>query len=76
MRTVSAAISGVCSAGFATTVFPQTSAALTCPMKIESGKFHGLMHTNTPRPRLCSSFDSPVGPGNALRDERPPGLAA
>ena len=28
-----------------------TSAATTCPMKIASGKFHGLMQTNTPRPR-------------------------
>ncbi len=51
MRTASAAISGVCSAGLATTALPATSAALTWPRKIESGKFHGLMHTNTPRPR-------------------------
>jgi len=27
------------------------NAALTCPVKIASGKFHGLMHTNAPRPR-------------------------
>jgi hypothetical protein len=51
MRTDSAAMSGVCSAGFATTVLPATSAALTWPRKIDSGKFHGLMQTNTPRPR-------------------------
>ena len=51
MRTASAAISGVCSAGLATTLLPAASAALTCPRKIASGKFHGLMQTNTPRPR-------------------------
>ena len=49
--TASAAISGVCSAGFATTALPAASAAVTWPRKIASGKFHGLMHTNTPRPR-------------------------
>ena len=64
MRMASAAISGVCSAGFATTELPVTKAALTCPRKIASGKFHGLMQTNTPRPRSASTFDSPVGPGN------------
>ena len=51
MRTAAAAISGVCSAGFATTALPATSAALTWPRKIASGKFHGLMQTKTPRPR-------------------------
>ncbi len=50
-RTAAAAICGVCSAGFAITVLPATSAAATCPVKIASGKFHGLMQTNTPRPR-------------------------
>ncbi len=50
-RTASKAISGVCSAGFATTVLPAASAAVTWPRKIASGKFHGLMQTNTPRPR-------------------------
>ena len=50
-RTASAAISGVCSAGFATTALPAASAAVTWPRKIASGKFHGLMQTNTPRPR-------------------------
>ena len=49
--TASAATSGVCSAGLATTALPATSAALTWPRKIASGKFHGLMQTNTPRPR-------------------------
>jgi hypothetical protein len=65
MRTASAAISGVCSAGLATTVLPATSAAATCPVKIDSGKFHGLMHTKTPRPRVRNSLLSPVGPGIA-----------
>ena len=46
-----AAISGVCSAGLATTQLPATSAAAIWPVKIASGKFHGLMQTNTPRPR-------------------------
>jgi hypothetical protein len=38
--------------------------AATWPTKMASGKFHGLMHTNTPRPCSCSSLDSPVGPGS------------
>ena len=45
-------------------VLPAASAAATWPMKIASGKFHGLMQTNTPRPCSCSSLDSPVGPGS------------
>ncbi len=63
----SKATSGVCSAGFATTQLPAASAAAICPVKIASGKFHGLMQTNTPRPRMRSSLDSPVGPGSGLR---------
>ena len=54
----------VCSAGLAITVLPAASAAVIWPRKIASGKFHGLMHTNTPRPCNCSSLDSPVGPGS------------
>ena len=57
-----AATNGVGSAGFATTALPAASAAVTCPAKIASGKFHGLMHANTPRPCSDKSFDSPVGP--------------
>ena len=57
-----AAISGVGSAGFATTALPAASAAVTWPAKIASGKFHGLMQANTPRPCSDSSFNSPVGP--------------
>ena len=49
--TASKATSGVCSAGLATTVLPAASAAATWPVKIASGKFHGLMQTKTPRPR-------------------------
>ena len=51
-RTIAWAISGVGRAGLAMTVLPAISAAVTCPAKIASGKFHGLMQTNTPRP--CS----------------------
>ncbi len=44
-RTVSYAMSGVCSAGFAMTALPAASAALTWPAKIASGKFHGEIAT-------------------------------
>ena len=57
---------GVCSAGLATTVLPAINAAVTWPMKIASGKFHGEIATNTPRPRSRSILLSPVGPGIAL----------
>ena len=40
-RTASKAISGVCSAGLATTLLPATSAAAIWPMKMASGKFQG-----------------------------------
>ena len=62
--TMRCATAGVCSAGFAATVLPATSAAATWPVKIASGKFHGLMQTNTPRPCSRSSLRSPVGPGS------------
>ena len=58
------AMPGVCSAGLASTPLPVTSAALTCPVKIASGKFHGLMHTKTPRPCRLSWLRSPVGPSS------------
>ena len=57
------AMSGVAGAGFATTALPATSAAVICPVKIASGKFHGLMQTNTPRPCSECVLRSPVGPG-------------
>ena len=62
----SAAISGVCGAGLASTVFPAASAAPAMPMKIASGKFHGAMVTNTPRPCSDRVFSSPVGPGRMI----------
>ncbi len=49
--TASYAMSGVCSAGFATTALPAASAPAIWPVKMASGKFHGLMQTTTPRPR-------------------------
>jgi hypothetical protein len=53
-RTASAATSGVCSAGLASTGLPAASAAATWPVKIASGKFHGLMHTIGPSARCVS----------------------
>ena len=47
-RTASCAISGVCSAGFASTGLPAASAAATSPTKIASGKFHGEIATTGP----------------------------
>ena len=61
-----APISGVCSAGLAMAALPAASAAATGPMKIASGKFHGQMQANTPRPWRRSSLSSPVGPGSAV----------
>ena len=61
-RTASAAISGVCSAGLASTALPAASAAAIWPVKIASGKFHGLMQANTPRPCSASWLVSPTGP--------------
>ena len=60
-RTAKAAISGVCSAGLASTGLPAASAAATWPLKMASGKFHGLMHSTGPsgtwlaasKPRAC-----------------------
>ena len=45
---------GVCSAGLASTALPAASAAATWPVKIASGKFHGEMQANTPRPLSVS----------------------
>ncbi|MNV12277.1 hypothetical protein D3C71_1028740 [compost metagenome] len=47
-RTASAAISGVCSAGLASTGLPAANAAATWPMKMASGKFQGLMQATGP----------------------------
>ena len=62
--TASAAISGVCSAGLAIAVLPAATAAEAMPVKIASGKFHGLIVANTPLPFSRSQFCSPVGPGS------------
>ena len=48
-RTASAAMAGVASAGFASTAFPAISAAAIWPVKIASGKFHGLIAPTMPR---------------------------
>ncbi len=58
-------ISTVWSAGLAITALPAASAAATWPVNMASGKFHGLMQTNTPRPCKDNWFDSPVGPVSA-----------
>ena len=50
----------VCSAGFAITVLPVTMAAATCPKNIANGKFHGLMHSTTPRASIRSSSLSSI----------------
>ena len=43
------AIRQVCSAHLATTVLPQASAAVICPVKIASGKFQGEIQSTIPR---------------------------
>ena len=42
------AVSGVVSAGFKTTVFPQASAGATFHATINNGKFHGMICPATP----------------------------
>jgi hypothetical protein len=51
---MAAAVSGVCSAGLASTVLPAASAAATWPVKMASGKFHGLMASTTPSGRSAA----------------------
>ena len=48
-RTARAAMSGVCSAGFAITALPAASAPKIWPEKIASGKFQGEMQAMAPR---------------------------
>jgi hypothetical protein len=43
----------------AITALPAASAPATCPVKIDSGKFHGLMQATTPSGR-CVSFENPL----------------
>ena len=45
------ATAGVCSAGLKQTALPATSAAVTMPVGMASGKFHGAMTAATPRAR-------------------------
>ncbi len=42
------AVSGVCSAGFSTTVQPAASAGAALRVTIAAGKFHGVMQATTP----------------------------
>ena len=42
------AVSGVCSAGFRTTVQPAASAGATLRVTMAAGKFHGVMAATTP----------------------------
>jgi hypothetical protein len=42
------AVSGVCSAGFSTTVLPVVSAGPSFQAAISSGKFHGMICPTTP----------------------------
>ncbi len=55
-----AAISGVCSAGFAITAFPAPRQAATCPLKIASGKFQGrdAHHHPARRPVAASAWSA------------------
>ena len=57
-RTASAAISGVSSAGLASTGLPAASAAATWPVKMASGKFQGLMQATGPSGR-CVALAKP-----------------
>src|SRR5262245_30568670 len=42
------AVSGVCAAGFNTTVLPHASAGATCHVACNIGKFHGTIEPTTP----------------------------
>jgi hypothetical protein len=68
--------SGVCSAGLASTALPAASAAATWPVKIASGKFHGLMQANTPRPCSTIRCSRRSAPAAAAAAEVRPGARA
>jgi hypothetical protein len=53
----------------AITALPAARAATICPVKIASGKFHGLMQAKTPRPCRPSELRPPVGPGSSTEVE-------
>ena len=63
--TTAAAVSEVASAGLAMTLLPAASAAASWPVKMASGKFQGLMVTNTPRGCSSSRFFLAGGAGEA-----------
>lgn len=46
--TIQAARTGVSELGLRTTVFPATTAAIVIPVRIASGKFHGVTTAPTP----------------------------
>ena len=56
---------GVWSDGFTITLLPHTNAADICPIKIATGKFHGLIQRNLPLGPNIILFSSPVGPSNS-----------
>ena len=45
---------------------PPPAPRATCPRKIASGKFHGLMQTKTPRPAERSVLRSPTGRAESM----------
>ncbi len=70
---------GVCAAGLASTELPAASAAATWPVKIASGKFHGEMQTNGPRPRsatCCARRSGPAADGRREQAARLAGVVA
>ncbi len=62
-RTAAAATSGVSSAGLAMTALPAASAAAIWPVKIATGKFHGLMQTIVPSGGWVALAKSPPATG-------------
>ena len=54
----------VCSDGLTITLLPQARAAEICPIRIATGKFHGLMQRNLPFGLYEIMFSSPVGPSS------------
>jgi hypothetical protein len=57
------AVSGVCSAGFSTTVFPIASAGADFHDVIAIGKFHGTMIPQTPTGSRNDSSTPGAAPG-------------
>ena len=59
----------MCSDGLTITLFPHTSAAEIWPIRIATGKFHGLIHKNLPFGVYVIIFSSPVGPSRSFLDD-------